>query len=75
VLSLVQEIGGIVMTKVKKDRAALEAMVLAELRQVPRCEDARGVTVIGWTTRALKLPGMSATSTQASLANKAAMKP
>jgi hypothetical protein len=36
-----------VMTKVIKDRAELEAMVLAELRQMPHCEDACSVTVIG----------------------------
>ena len=35
------------MTKVNKDQAELEAMVLTELRQVPHCEEARSVTVIG----------------------------
>jgi hypothetical protein len=35
------------MTKMKKDCAELEAIVLTELRQVPHCEDARSVTVIG----------------------------
>jgi hypothetical protein len=38
---------GVGMTKVEKDCAELEAMVLTELRQVPHCEGARSVTVIG----------------------------